>query len=273
MKGCAEYEPLISAFLDGTLSEDERTEVAAHLAGCPACQKYFDDLVAIHDAFDRAEVPAPEGFSDRVMARVRETPQEETGRKAIRIPRWGRWAALAACCAVVALGAWSIQLQGMKTASQTALSSNAEIMSRDAAAPGAVGTPAALMDDAAAPQDAASDAADSIGAGSRYTGRNQKSADEDAVYIEDMEVPLEAALPAPALAAEGANACCGTCGTITAEGPAARAWVEETLGLEWEIGRIYSLTEEEYAELLEALTAACEDFQLEPGDSFRLLAA
>ena len=35
MKTCEEYEALISAFLDGELSGEERAETAAHLAACP----------------------------------------------------------------------------------------------------------------------------------------------------------------------------------------------------------------------------------------------
>ena len=62
-------------------------------------------------------------------------------------------------------------------------------------------------------------------------------------------------------------------GTITAGGPAARAWVEEVLGLPWENGRTYLLTEEEFAGLADVLTAAGEDFRQESGEEgCRLLA-
>lgn len=268
MKSCAEYEPLISAFLDGELSEEERMEVAAHLAECPACQKYFDDLVAIHDALDQTEAPVPEGFSGRVMAQVRETPQEPAG-KVIRVPHWGRWAALAACCTVVAVGAWSVRELGTRTASQTATSSSAEIVSHDEEPCDAGGEPEALMDDAAVFPEAAPAAADSAGSGNMSRKSiSEDAGDTDAFYVEDMEAPMEAALPAPALAAENVAR-----GTITAGGPAARAWIEETLGLEWEPGRVYPLTEEEYVGLLEALNAAGEDFQTEESDGWQLLAA
>ena len=49
--------------------------------------------------------------------------------------------------------------------------------------------------------------------------------------------------------------------------------MEETLGQEWETGRTYPLTEEEYAGLLDALAAAGEAFQQESGEQFQLLAA
>lgn len=61
-------------------------------------------------------------------------------------------------------------------------------------------------------------------------------------------------------------------GTLSAGGEAARRWVEDELGLDWESGRLYQLTEEEYAGLLAALTEAEEDFRQEPGEGFWLLA-
>ena len=129
MRSCGEYELLISAFLDGELSGEERVELADHLTACPACQQYFDDLVAMHDAFDREEVPVPDGFAQGVMDRVRETPQNG---KVIRFPHWQRWTALAACCALVAVGVGSVYRQGSGVASQTAMADSAMVMARGA---------------------------------------------------------------------------------------------------------------------------------------------
>ena len=165
MKPCEEYEALISDFLDGELSAEDRAEVAEHLASCPACQQYFDDLVAMHDAFDQiGEVPVPEDFGARVMARVRETPQTGT-KKIISFPHWKRWAALAACCAIAALGLWGArQWEALpRTAYQFATDDSAPpAMARDADPPlsgetAAAGgdTLAALMLDDAASEDGA----------------------------------------------------------------------------------------------------------------------
>lgn len=122
MRNCEAYEEWISAFLDGELSGTEQAELREHMAGCRRCQQYFDDLVAIHEALDQGdEVPVPEGFEDRIMARVRETAQEGRPAKMIRFPQWRRWAALAACCAVAAIGLWSFQgRKGMDQASMEA---------------------------------------------------------------------------------------------------------------------------------------------------------
>ena len=104
MRPCEEYEDLISAFIDGVLPEADRERLMAHMASCPACQAYFDDQVAIHDAFVRGEAPAPERLASAVMAQVCSTPQRAK-RKPILL-RWQSYAALAACCALVVLGLW-----------------------------------------------------------------------------------------------------------------------------------------------------------------------
>ena len=113
MRTCEEYEALISAFIDGALDEESRAELMEHMAGCPACQAYFDDQIAIHDALEGLEAQAPAGFTARVMDQVRREPQqmaapEAAEKKAVAFPYWRRFAAMAACCAVVALaGFWA----------------------------------------------------------------------------------------------------------------------------------------------------------------------
>lgn len=107
MRPCEEYEDLISAFIDGALPEADRERLMVHMASCPACQAYFDDQIAIHDAFVRGEASAPENFAPAVMDQVRSTPQRAE-RKRIFL-QWQSWAALAACCALVVLGLWRYQ--------------------------------------------------------------------------------------------------------------------------------------------------------------------
>jgi len=103
MRKCAEYEDMISAFIDGALAEEDRAALMEHMASCPACQNYFDQQIALHDALlaDAEAIRPPENFTADVMARVRFTSQEKR-----RKPAWPRWAALAACCAIAALALW-----------------------------------------------------------------------------------------------------------------------------------------------------------------------
>ena len=105
MRTCREYEDMISAFIDGALAEDDRAALMEHMAACPACQEYFDQQIALHDALlaDAESIRPPEDFASDVMARVRFTPQDKRKKPAVR---WQRWAALAACCAIAALALW-----------------------------------------------------------------------------------------------------------------------------------------------------------------------
>ncbi len=268
---CEKYEPMISAFLDGELSEEERVDVAAHLAACPGCQRYFDDLVAIHDALEQEEVPVPEDFAESVMARVRETPQEE--RRVIAFPHWKRWAALAACCAIAALGLWTVQTGSAKTARQTMAARSAPEPA-SAMEKGDAETYGALPD---AEAEVCSEEPDRPAEDETEGADDAKRAMEDAAEVGAGNAPtsgFHSDALAPALLegspAEKQNALSGT---ITAGGPAARAWVEEVLGLPWENGRTYLLTEEEFAGLADVLTAAGEDFRQESGEEgCRLLA-
>jgi anti-sigma factor (TIGR02949 family) len=43
---CAEVVELVSDYLDGTLPEEEAQRVADHLAGCPGCTAYFEQVRA-----------------------------------------------------------------------------------------------------------------------------------------------------------------------------------------------------------------------------------
>lgn len=280
MKSCGEYEALISAFLDGELSEAERTETAEHLASCPACQRYFDDLVAIHDALDQGEVPAPEGFAGAVMDRVRTTPQEKREKKTIPFPGWKRWAAAAACCVLAALGLWAFQARGgnvkgagpsvrMAQNAPSAASMPAGAAEMDGTC-GESGAPLPEAEDAAPEQkreDFYSDCSDGSGNAGGGTEKAVLDLARDAgEYANDLEPVPEEPMLAPACLEDPA------CGTITAGGEAARAWVEDRLGLEWESGRTYQLTEEEFAALLEVLAGAEEDFLREPGEGWQLRA-
>lgn len=105
MKPCEYYIELLSAALDGMLSEEQELELAEHLASCPACRELGPQLVAAHAAFTRMEeLEAPEGFAEAVMARVR---AEESARPKVvpfhRRPAVKVLGALAAC-AVLCVG-------------------------------------------------------------------------------------------------------------------------------------------------------------------------
>jgi hypothetical protein len=72
---CHETRDLLSALLDETLAARERSEIQAHLDGCPDCRRELDGLRSTVSLLSRVEHPrAPVGFVDKVMAEVRPVP-------------------------------------------------------------------------------------------------------------------------------------------------------------------------------------------------------
>lgn len=98
---CEDCRALLSALLDGELSEHERAAVTEHLDACDACRTVLDDLTAMHELLSAEEADAPEGFSARVMRRVHAARMR-------RIRR--RVSGLAAC--LVLMGALGLAASG-----------------------------------------------------------------------------------------------------------------------------------------------------------------
>ena len=72
MKKCEEFAPLLSAFVDGELTEEERAEVLAHVSECEKCRRLLGELTALHAALGELEdEDVPAGFTGGVMAAVR----------------------------------------------------------------------------------------------------------------------------------------------------------------------------------------------------------
>ena len=64
MLSCEEALEQMSQALDGPLTGEERGELEAHLAGCPACRTDWAALRELHQAMgELEETPAPEGFA------------------------------------------------------------------------------------------------------------------------------------------------------------------------------------------------------------------
>ena len=105
MKKCEEFAPLLSAFVDGELTEEERAEVLAHVSECEKCRRLLGELTALHAALGELEdEDVPAGFTEGVMAAVR---AEKAAKKPQTKKRsaWRRWMPMAACAAIVALAA------------------------------------------------------------------------------------------------------------------------------------------------------------------------
>lgn len=105
MKKCEEFAPLLSAYFDGELTEEENAAVRAHLGECEDCRARLDEYAQLSGAMlALGEEDVPEGFTEGVMAAVR-------AEKAAAKPQvkkrstWRRWMPMAACAAIVALAA------------------------------------------------------------------------------------------------------------------------------------------------------------------------
>ena len=95
MKYCHDYAPLLSAFVDGELSAEERGMLLAHLDECEACREYLCELEAMHAAFGEfEEAEVPEGFAARVLERAKDAGAAK------KVARRRRFAPLAACAAL-----------------------------------------------------------------------------------------------------------------------------------------------------------------------------
>ena len=109
MRTCNEITELLSAALDGELTDTERRELDDHLASCPACGALLAELRGLNEIVGEP-VAAPEGLAGRVMDQIRaegargaDNVSPLPARRRRYIP-WKGWAATAAVAAVVILG-------------------------------------------------------------------------------------------------------------------------------------------------------------------------
>lgn len=102
MKLHEEIAPLLSAFLDGALTEAESAEVRAHLTECEACRARVAEYAAMREGLREAmeEVEVPADFTANVMAAVRAEKSVRRRKVSAR-----RYLPVAACAAVVLLAA------------------------------------------------------------------------------------------------------------------------------------------------------------------------
>ena len=89
---CEQYLDLISARLDGELSQQEEAALTAHLQECPACRELSAQLQQLRTAFSPVgEADVPAALSQSVMNKIR-TERLASRRRMIR-----RISGLAAC--------------------------------------------------------------------------------------------------------------------------------------------------------------------------------
>lgn len=108
MPDCTRYEELCSASLDNALSKEEKQELEAHLAECPACRAYMEDLRAMKTLWKGLEIEAPEGLHERIMGQITqemsETVVQMPAKQRRRPPVFTMLAAAAACVLLAVTG-------------------------------------------------------------------------------------------------------------------------------------------------------------------------
>ena len=111
---CQRCCELLSARLDGELTGEEERELEAHLKECPGCRTLAEQLSGLHEDFSALEeVPAPQGFAQGVMDRIRAEEQKKVI-PLFRRPQFKAVAGLAACLVLCAglYGAGQLNLAG-----------------------------------------------------------------------------------------------------------------------------------------------------------------
>jgi anti-sigma factor RsiW len=70
---CRHAKKMISRYIDGVLTPDEKRSFDSHLRSCASCREVLEETQALHQLFASAErFPAPYGFATRVLANVDE---------------------------------------------------------------------------------------------------------------------------------------------------------------------------------------------------------
>ena len=110
---CEQMNDLLWAFLDGELTAQEEEQMHAHLEQCADCRALLEQLQTLRTSFsDLEEIPAPEGFADGVMNRIK----AESKPKVIPLfkrPQIRAFTAMAACAALF-VGFGSIRMGSSK---------------------------------------------------------------------------------------------------------------------------------------------------------------
>lgn len=70
---CPQWSEQISAWVDGTLTEQDKEALEAHLAVCSECGRMAQDLQILKHRLSNFPVPEPrQGMWNRVMRRIRQ---------------------------------------------------------------------------------------------------------------------------------------------------------------------------------------------------------
>ena len=70
MRDCHEYMDLLTAQLDGEITEAEERELFEHLLACPECRMLQQDLLELSDTMSEMQLMPPADLTERIMTAV-----------------------------------------------------------------------------------------------------------------------------------------------------------------------------------------------------------
>ena len=100
MSDCLKIQEMISAMLDGELSESDRDAIEKHIASCPECAAMYDDFTALSGEFEESLAEVPAGLHTKIMKGVRTSQKPKKPVLTLLRPYMS-----AAACLVVIVGA------------------------------------------------------------------------------------------------------------------------------------------------------------------------
>ncbi len=189
---CLEARERLSALLDESLDSSERSDIRAHMEGCPDCRLELDRLRATLSLLSRVDRPrAPVGFVDRVMTAAHRAPWYRSFGHRLFLPLAIKLPVQAAAMLVIAVfGVYLLQhtpeLRDAARVEREAPASRSEPLA----------TSTAARDGGRL--DAPKSSAPSTGA---YQQEPKKEA--DAGHLQKPAAPASQAAPAPEVAASG----------------------------------------------------------------------
>ncbi len=190
MNACEKYLELISATIDGEISDADRAALEIHLELCPECRKVAEAFAAISGNFPR-EAEVPDNFTAGTMAKIKAEAARPTGFKKF-ISGYGKYTGMAAVLVVVLLGAYAMKgaPKAMDNAAPESMDNGTALYSMtDGAAADMAEAPAYATDEDTSTESDRS----GLAAGSSSYGETADSAPADSGIAEPSEASKSAA--------------------------------------------------------------------------------
>ncbi|MPM02908.1 hypothetical protein SDC9_49166 [bioreactor metagenome] len=121
MADCERILDLLSAKIDGELSQAEEAKLAAHLEHCESCRLLAAELESIHAGLQSFAVPPPSGLTGSILGKMKEENNSRAEEKIVTLPprrhTWRMWLSMAAAFLFIAAGIRFLPLAGIGGAS------------------------------------------------------------------------------------------------------------------------------------------------------------